>query len=389
MSFNLKKIFFLLLLMASAIFLIGASRDTLVDQMTTPERIDMYPWWPTKLATAKDKFAGSAVCAECHADISRSQQQSEMAQSLMPADKSEHLANEYGKTLSVDGFEYEIQKTAQGPSFVLRSGLSSVSKPMVWAFGSGKISQVYMTPETDFYNESHFSYFDSIRGFDSTPAQPVLRVAGQDEPQDAAKKAVGRHVDMHEVRRCFACHAANVPAVGPINNILPGATCETCHGPGADHAAAMRANLQNVGTLIMNPRHLRPVDQVDFCGSCHATSMDVQMAGNFGLATVRFPAYRLQNSACWRDDARIQCTGCHDPHKPLLRETAAYDPRCLACHVSGNGAQPDGTHPGKACPVATKDCASCHMPKYEFPDVHHKFTDHQIRVVRKGETIPG
>ena len=95
---------------------------------------------------------------------------------------------------------------------------------------------------------------------------------------------------MHEMRRCFACHAANVPAEGPINNILAGATCETCHGPGAAHAAAMRANLQNVGTLIMNPAHLRPVDQVDFCGSCHATSMDVQMAGSLRAGECALPS---------------------------------------------------------------------------------------------------
>jgi Cytochrome c554 and c-prime len=389
MGSEFKKLYLVVLLAAFAIVLSGASRDTLVDEMTTPERIDKHPWWPTKLSTPADKFTGSAACAECHADISRSQQQSEMAQSLMPADKSEYLKNVYGKQLSVDGFTYDIQQTENGASFILKTDAGSVSKPLVWAFGSGKISQVYMTPEADFYNESHFSYFDSIHGFDSTPAQPVLRVSGQDEPQDSLKKAVGRQVQMHEVRRCFACHAANVPAAGPINDIIPGSTCETCHGPGANHVAAMRANLPNLGYLIMNPAHLRPVDQVDFCGSCHATSMDVQMAGSFGLPSVRFPAYRLQNSACWRDDARIQCTACHDPHKPLLRETAGYDQRCLACHVSGSGAKPDGTHPGKACPVQTKDCASCHMPKYEFPDVHHKFTDHQIRVVRQGETIPG
>ena len=391
MRFDFKRFLLLLGVAMFAVALIGSSRDTLVDEMTTPERIDKYPWWPTKLSAPADKFVGSAVCAECHAEIAKSQAQSEMAQSLVPASQSEYLTSQYGKHLAVDGFNYEILKTAQGPTFTLKTDKGSVTKPLAWAFGSGKISQVYTTPEGEIYNESHFSYFDSIHGFDITPAQPAVRVSGQDEPagEDAFRRATGRQVEMHEMRRCFACHAANVPAEGPINNILAGATCETCHGPGAAHAAAMRANLQNVGTLIMNPAHLRPVDQVDFCGSCHATSMDVQMAGSFGLASVRFPPYRLQNSACWRDDARIQCTACHDPHKPLVHETAAYDQRCLACHVSGAAAKPDAAHPGRACTVATKDCASCHMPKYEFPDVHHKFTDHDIRVVKPGETIPG
>ncbi len=389
MQLHHRIIRFLVLLVAAAV-LLGSSSDTLVDEMTTQERIDKNPWWPTKLSSSADKYVGSAACAECHSDIAKSQAQSEMAQSLMPASQSEYLTAEYGKTLTVDGFNYHIEKTVQGPKFTLEAGSSPVSKTLAWAFGSGKISQVYMTPENDIYNESHFSYFDSIHGFDGTPAQPVLRVAGQDESHESElRKAIGRRVEMHEVRRCFACHAANVPAQGPINNIIAGVTCETCHGPGANHTAAMRANLPQGIALIMNPANLRPVDQVDFCGSCHATSMDVQMAGSFGLPSIRFPAYRLQNSACWRNDARIQCTACHDPHKPLVRGTAAYDEKCLACHVSGPGVKPDAVHPGRACSVATKDCASCHMPKYEFPDVHHKFTDHDIRIVRQGAPIPG
>jgi len=37
-----------------------------------------------------------------------------------------------------------------------------------------------------------------------------------------------------------------------------------------------------------------------------------------------------------------------------------------------------------ACPTGTKDCASCHMPKYEIPWVHATYTDHFIRIVREG-----
>jgi hypothetical protein len=28
------------------------------------------------------------------------------------------------------------------------------------------------------------------------------------------------------------------------------------------------------------------------------------------------------------------------------------------------------------------------MPKYDFPNVHTAFTDHQIRVVKPGEEVP-
>jgi hypothetical protein len=64
----------------------------------------------------------------------------------------------------------------------------------------------------------------------------------------------------------------------------------------------------------------------------------------------------------------------------------------LSCHVTStqkNAAlKTAADHPGKACPVATKDCASCHMPQFEVPEMHANFTDHEIRIVRKGEPFP-
>jgi hypothetical protein len=44
--------------------------------------------------------------------------------------------------------------------------------------------------------------------------------------------------------------------------------------------------------------------------------------------------------------------------------------------------------PGTACPVATKDCTSCHMQKVFVPEMHSNFTDHRIRVVHAGEPFP-
>jgi hypothetical protein len=364
-------------------------QDTLADEMSTSERLAKHQWWPTKPGTANDKYVGSESCKECHAGIAKTQPLSEMARTLMPAEQSE-ASEHLNKPITVDGFTYEFVKTPQGLAFHLQAGKSTATKPVTWAFGSGAISQVYFSGESDSFNESHFSYFEGTHGFDVTPAQPNLRDPTRSEPADKGElsRAIGRNVTPQEGRRCFGCHAANVPAEVPMTGIEQGVTCEACHGPGGNHIAAIRAGLPQGGALITNPKHLKPVDQVDFCGACHATSIDVQLTASTGLPSVRFPAYRLQNSACWRNDARIQCTACHDVHKPMLRGTASYDERCLACHVASASAKTDNAHPGRGCPVGTKDCAGCHMPKYDFPDVHHKFTDHQIRVVRAGEPIP-
>ena len=388
MPFSYKIVLLMIAGLALAVPQAVLSQDTLADEMSTTERLSRSAWWPTKFSGSSDKYVGNAACAECHAGITKAQQESEMGRTLMPVAESK-LASYAGKQVSVDGFLYQFLSTPQGLAFTLPAIKNSAPKPLTWAFGSGAISQVYITPEQSSFNESHFSYFAGIDGFDVTPAQPTLRT-GKMEPQgiDTIKKEIGRTVPMQEARRCFVCHAANVPAEGPLAEIVPGVSCEACHGPGGHHVVAMRAGLPQGGALIMNPSHLRPVDQVDFCGSCHGTSIDVQLGGSIGLPSVRFPAYRLQNSACWSNDTRIQCTGCHDPHKSLLHDAASYDARCLACHASSVAAKTDAEHPGRACPTGTKDCARCHMPKYEFPDVHHKFTDHQIRVVKPGEHIP-
>jgi hypothetical protein len=133
------------------------------------------------------------------------------------------------------------------------------------------------------------------------------------------------------------------------------------------------------------------VDAVDFCGACHRTWQDVVSKGltSLGVFNVRFAPYRLENSRCWKKgDSRISCTACHDPHKPLVRDLGAYDSQCLQCHIAKPGAKTTSEHPGKACSVASKDCATCHMPRYEPETLHSVFTDHWIRIVKPGSPYP-
>jgi hypothetical protein len=205
--------------------------------------------------------------------------------------------------------------------------------------------------------------------------------------------AVGRQMDADETRRCFGCHttASTVSNRFDPRNAMLGVTCEACHGPGARHVVGMNlASEETTVKQILDPGQLGPVESVDFCGSCHRTWQDVVDSRGvaLGVLNIRFAPYRLESSRCWmKGDARITCIACHDPHKPLVTDPASYDSVCLRCHILWDAKEtPD--HPGAACPVAQAKCVTCHMPKYEPPGFHAKFTDHWIRVVGPGVSYP-
>ena len=271
----------------------------------------------------------------------------------------------------------------------------SDSANLLWAFGSGQVGQSYLWLNQDgSFREARFNYFSSLNGFAATPG----RLHGQ--PAEMGM-ALGRPVATFEAKTCFACHTTGLTATSALNEtgFSPGISCEACHGPGAQHIAAMNGvegSASGKDLHITNPARMTPAQSVDFCGACHSTPWDVRLMGAVGLQTVRSPAYRLEKSQCWgtMGDMRLTCQSCHNPHAPLEHAAAAYDTVCLQCHANTGAAKrttvstASEQHPGKACPVATSKCTSCHMPKYELPEMHAKFTDHMIRIVRPNAAIP-
>jgi cytochrome c554/c'-like protein len=350
----------------------------LAGQMATADRVQGPGWWPTKATGARRNFVGAKACAECHAAQSATQPTTAMARTAMKAHDSVVL-REHSRLATTQGsYSYEITTDEQGSTYHVSAGNERSSAPLAWAFGVGKVGQSFLFERDGIFHEARVSYYDAIGALDITPGRRL------DAPRDL-EQAMARRVTTTEVRRCFGCHTTAPITEGVLNAdaATPGITCEACHGPGREHIDAMKQRHMAEGRkAILNPAKLAPADAVDFCGACHATFWDVTLANERGIAAMRSQPYRLSSSKCWDPaDARITCVACHNPHRPLVREAAAYDSRCLACHAS-DGAEPSKDHPGRACKVSTTKCASCHMPKYDVPDLHHSSTDHLIRIVR-------
>lgn len=354
--------------------------------LTTEMHVEDPGWWPTKGTSPRKAYAGSAVCAQCHSAIAATYAQAGMAQAAMLTSASRALQQHSSLSFQLVSFTDKILTTASSSVFVASDGHATISRPLGWAFGKGLMGQTYVYENAGAFYEAHLSFFTSIQGLDITPGQI------RSSPADI-ERAAGRRMSSEETRLCFGCHTTE-STVGnsfdPHKSVL-GVGCEDCHGPGASHAALMTIGLEGkAATAIFNPAQLDPVDSVDFCGACHRTWQDVVMNGfvKTGMFNVRFAPYRLENSRCWgKGDARITCVACHDPHKSLVTDASSYDHVCLQCHAV-RGQKRLARQPGTACPVAVKDCVTCHMPKYEPQGLHYQFTDHWIRIVRSGQPYP-
>lgn len=352
----------------------------------TAERLAEPGWWPTKGDSARSLYVGDGACQGCHGKIADQQETTAMYHAGMRADQANPLKGNRQLKFHEAGFTAALAIGAGGVTYTVSDSSGSAASPVTWAFGAGKNGQTYILEKDAGYIESRVSYFSRLDALDVTPGQLP-------EAPGGAEKALGRRMGRTEVQLCFRCHTteAVTAKVFESEKAIPGIRCEACHGPGAEHATAMTAkDFAASAATIMNPAGLSPVDSVDFCGACHRTWADVlmQMPANPGVGNIRFQPYRLEESRCWgpNGDARITCVACHDPHQPLVRELGSYDSKCRACHSASVGAK---DHVAKTtCKVATSNCVSCHMPKYELPQTHASFTDHDIRVVRD-KTLDG
>ena len=318
------------------------------------------------------------TCVTCHAAQAKPHIQTSMAHATETVAECAILRAHPVLTFKAGGFSYRIERKGDQSIYSVTGEAGTLSIPIKWALGLGEAGQTYVLEKDGTLYESLVSYYTALGGLDITMGDQSLHPTTLIE-------AAGRPMGTHEATTCLSCHTTNSLVSGKLNleSLAPGVQCERCHGDTANHLEGLKKGdaklfaMKKLGALSAE-------DTSQFCGQCHRTWEQIAMNGPHGTLNVRFQPYRLANSKCFNvDDARIKCTTCHDPHKEIDRIASNYDARCQACHASAGG------KPGAAiCKVAQKDCSSCHMPKIELPGAHHRFTDHDIRVVKANGVYP-
>ena len=289
-------------------------------------------------------------------------------------------------------YTYEIVSDGTQAVYRVTNGNEMFSEPILYAFGNAQIAQTYVFRHKGKLYEGRVSYYSAIDRLDWTIGDALSTPPSLEE-------AAGRDINSDEARNCFSCHgtAATVGTKLHLESLVPGVSCEACHGPGTRHVEAMKSGAAE-NLYIFNPKTLEPETlSQEFCGACHRGVDTVAMMPDLGGANnVRFQPYRMFNSRGHDpNDPRLACTACHDPHVNLNHDDSSYDAKCTTCHATGGpigkpkgGRASEKTTGARSCPVAKDRCISCHMPKVELAGAHFQFTDHRIRIVKPGERYP-
>ncbi len=307
-----------------------------------------------------------------------SQSQSRHAKTLRPMTR-EHLGKLSPQTGKIPGMKLVLTER-KGKFGVASSAQDAHVAPLDYAFGSGKTGMTYVSRLGNYVAEFHMSYFpyDKKRKWYVTPGQETFPANDPGKLHSAEKS-----------RQCILCHAVAVPAKSlNLDERFLGVGCESCHGPGSAHVAAMRAGKPDASGM-KNIMSQTATGINNLCGTCHGTEKEVK-ARHLESFSNRFQTYGLMKSECFKQSKdTLSCVTCHNPHQDAGTGHKPYEAVCLSCHaspVSTRRPAPLKDVAIKPCPVNPKEnCVSCHMPSRHAianSKIPTQMADHFIRVIR-------
>ncbi len=368
----------------------------------------------TSHETDRTAYAGDASCVSCHRQISQSYQHTphHLTSQLPTAGSILGSFRNGANTLTIidaaqsaqPGLQFLMESRKDGFFETAATGWNSDvfrrTEPIDLVTGSGERGQTYLYWQRDRLFELPVSYWSDGHRWINSPGY-IDGTADFSRPVNPA---------------CLECHATYIRALSanPATNrydrgsLVPGISCESCHGPGANHA---RREMQHGTTSkddsqndILNPAKFSRDRQVDLCAECHNGIQREALAPTFSYVPgrplsdyfkplpspdVEHPDVHgnqvglLQRSKCYRSSAQMSCSTCHDVHSG--RQSAEfYSQKCLTCHQWQDcGISKTLGH------KIVNGCVHCHMPTEETnvivsqtagQVVHAKMRNHWIKI---------
>jgi Cytochrome c554 and c-prime len=368
----------------------------------------------TSHGTDRADYAGDASCVSCHRQLSQSYLHTahHLTSQLPTASSILGSFRNGANTLTIvdtiqsaqPALQFVMESKGSGFFETAATGWSSEhsrrTEPIDLVTGSGQRGQTYLYWQRDRLFELPVSYWSDGHRWINSPGY-IDGTADFSRPVNPA---------------CLECHATFIRALStnPATNrydrgsLVPGISCESCHGPGANH---VRQQTQHGTTSkdaspdsILNPAKFSRDRQVDLCAECHNGIQRESLAPTFSYVPgrplsdyfkplpspdVEHPDVHgnqvglLQRSKCYRSSAQMSCSTCHDVHSGK-RSVEFYSQKCLTCHQwQSCGLSKTLGH------QIVNQCVHCHMPTEETnvivsqtagQVVHAKMRNHWIKV---------
>lgn len=276
---------------------------------------------------------------------------------------------------SEPGLQFVMESKPEGFFITASSGWPSAvyrrSERIDLVTGSGARGQTYLYWAGDRLFELPISYWTDGHRWINSPGY-IDGTADFSRPVNPA---------------CLECHATYIRPLSANpntnrydrNSLVPGISCEGCHGPGANHVKLEKAREVKAGEPagILNPARFSRDRQVDLCAECHHGIQREPLLPAFSYrpgdpldryykqlagSDVEHPDVHgnqvglLERSKCFRSSPQMSCSTCHNVHSSG-QPPESYSTKCLGCHK------------WQSCGMAAKlghtivnDCINCHMP---------------------------
>jgi tetratricopeptide (TPR) repeat protein len=328
-------------------------------------------------------YTGASQCATCHAKETRTHDRSRHWRTLHRGKALLDLPSPDKPLADPDNAQvtHTFKRDGGNIKVETRAGDRIFKTVVEYAFG---VRERYVTmigrDQEKNYRALRLSSYHTANGVAWGPT------AGDVPDSDLAENIRGQPIPVRDgIVRCVYCHVTNFRDFRdppPENGFGPtaadaGIGCERCHGPGANHLAAIRAGFPD--RAIVNAGTATSMAITTQCADCHVVGSipDINAAPD-NPDYVRSPGLTLTFSRCYTEsEGELSCLTCHDPHRDDEEPVGYYESKCLSCHSPQNGSQ---TH----CRInPTTDCLNCHMPKIPIAVLHSSLTDHYIRVRKK------
>jgi tetratricopeptide (TPR) repeat protein len=340
-------------------------------------------------------YLGEASCVACHREEARAHEQSRHARTFHHGNGLWDLPIPPGPLADPDDptVTHAVRRENDKIEVFTRAGDKIYRLIVEYAFGTSDqyVTMIGRDDERTYRPLRLSSYHtaDGVAWGRTAGDVPNLNKDFRGEPIQVRDGAV----------RCLYCHVTfyrdfRDPPPEPVSPAAAdrGIGCERCHGPGGNHAKAIKGNFAE--TAIVNPGAGGAQAIGKVCADCHIVGSEPEIRkAPDDPRYARSPGLTLTFSRCFNEsDGAMSCLTCHDAHRDDRGSASFYETKCLSCHGAKAGPElkPGGAPRGGdrlagkqpvVCPVnPATNCLACHMPKVPMPLLHRDLTDHYIRV---------